>query len=175
MNRHVPVTKPSNPREFLLIKLNVLTSIHCDYVPQRHIIMAGGETYGRRARHHQRIRDVMLCNNFEFLKELAHDSFSGVFPRFNMAAGREPELGAFMIDEKDISPINDGHVRDQVLWRRRRLRGTTERRSRIDPSQRVSSVSLLQFIKGQDRCHFVAYRCPNVRSVHIQLKCLSFI
>ena len=41
---------------------------------------------------------------------------------FDVSACRQPELGIFVIDQKDITFVNNGKVRDQMLGRSRWLR-----------------------------------------------------
>jgi hypothetical protein len=49
-------------------------------------------------------------NNLKLLKELTPHGFSRVLPRLHMAARRQPELRASVINEKDIVSVNDGKV-----------------------------------------------------------------
>jgi len=52
----------------------------------------------------------MPRNDLEFLKELTRHGFSRVLPRLHMAARRQPELCASVINEKNIVSVNDGKV-----------------------------------------------------------------
>ena len=57
----------------------------------------------------------------EFFLHLPYNSFSGMLVGLDVPTRRQPELGVFVIDQKDVTIIDDGKVGNQMLWRRGRL------------------------------------------------------
>src|SRR5258707_13554065 len=105
MERHIRIPKPAYTSEFVLIVVDALGPRGCDDVPKRYVNMTSGETNRRRARHHQRLRNVVCRNKPKFLAELAHYCIARAFPWLHVASGREPELRAFVIYEKNSAAV----------------------------------------------------------------------
>jgi len=129
MQWHIRTLEPLNPRELLPIESYSLVSIRRHDIPQRHVDVTTGETNGRRTRDHERFGDVMPGNKPKFLKELSHHGFSRMFPLFHVPSRRQPKLRIPMIDEKNMIPIHNREVRDQVFCGNGGFRSTKERRS----------------------------------------------
>jgi len=110
MERHIRIPKPAYTSEFVLIVVDALGPRGSDDVPKRYVNVARGEADGRRACDHQRFCDVMSSNEPKFLAELAHNCIARVFPWLHVASGREPELRAFVIHEKNFAAVNDSEV-----------------------------------------------------------------
>jgi hypothetical protein len=110
MEWHIRIRKPAYTSQFVFVVSNGLSSSRRDYVPKRYVNVACGEADRCRARDHQWFCDIMRSNKPKFFTEFAPHRISRMFPRLNVASGREPELRTFVIHEQDFPAVDHGEI-----------------------------------------------------------------
>lgn len=86
----------------------------------------------------------------KFLLQFAHYGDARVFIRFDVTASWQPKLRVLVVNKQDVPAVYDREVRNQMLWRHRRLAYAKETGTRIDPSNGIFEMRLLHRVQWLD-------------------------
>lgn len=130
-----------------------LAAVTGEEEPQTHVGVPGVDTH--RAGHGQEGGPLVegAAVDAELLLGFSAGRPRGLLARFDVAAGRQPQRGVDVVDQKDaaIRAINRYDVRHQVAWRCGRLDPPVDVVSASQPPQHVGSMVSFQFVCRQQR------------------------
>jgi hypothetical protein len=121
VQRHLPKFKPFHCIELCFIKTDFLAALCMNNVPERHINMTGSQPNSCGARDHERRLNFVGRCEAELFLHLPHHCVSRMLVGLDVPARRQPKLGIFMVDEKNVAIVHNRKIRNQMLWRSRRL------------------------------------------------------